>query len=147
MSIKQLSDTYNNTSSSIKLLTNVIAFVVAAVTAIITIDGRYAHQVDTDTDIKKVKLELSQAIELMHKQVLDDERLRIELGNNIDATRILLERNKRRLSDVEAELSITRQHLAMSKAMIVSTSPEPPTVTAVDRDVDDTPRAASAPVQ
>ena len=82
-----------------------IAALVGAVGTIVgagfTIDSRYAK----NSEIEKVRKELSISIDSLHKQILENEQLKQELGNNAQAAKVLAERNNRELAEIRDRLN------------------------------------------
>lgn len=82
-----------------------IAALVGAVGTIVgagfTIDSRYAK----NSEIEKVRTELNISIDSLHKQILENEQLKEELGNNAQAAKVLAERNKRELAEIRDRLN------------------------------------------
>ena len=66
-----------------------------------TIDSRYAK----NSEIEKVRKELSISIDSLHKQILENEQLKQELGNNAQAAKVLAERNKQELAEIRDRLN------------------------------------------
>ena len=100
-----------------KALTTVAGIITASgviVGATIALDNRYVKP----SDLKAVKVDVLVKLDEMHKTILENEQLRIQLGNNIQATKVLLERNRQELEDVKARLAMQqRQQQIMLKAM------------------------------
>mgnify|MGYP003343138886 FL=1 len=81
-----------------------VAAIVGAVGTIIgagfTIDARYAKHDEIDS----VKKELRVSVDTLHKQILENEQLKQDLGNNAQAAKVLAERNKQELAEIKARL-------------------------------------------
>lgn len=122
------------TPETVKKILAYIAAIISAVGVIIgaifTIDSRYvkpeqlkAAETTAVEDNKALKVLLMREITQLHKQVLDNEELRIQLGNSIDANKILAERNKKELEAV-TRLIEAQNHSQLLKAMPIAI-PEP----------------------
>ena len=98
-----------------------IAAVIGAVGTIIgagfTIDARYAKRDEIDS----VKKELRISVDTLHKQILENEQLKQDLGNNAQAAKVLAERNRQELAEIKARLL---QESARVKTVRIS--PPPP---------------------
>ena len=85
-----------------------VAAIVGAVGTIVgagfTIDARYAKR----SEIEDVKKEIQTSLDKLHKQILENEQLKQELGNNATAAKLLAERNKQELADIRDRLSRDR---------------------------------------
>lgn len=82
-----------------------IAALIGAVGTIVgagfTIDSRYAK----NSDIDAVRKELRVSLDSLHKEILENEQLKEELGNNAQAAKVLAERNRQELADIRARLN------------------------------------------
>ena len=85
---------------SITQLAAVVGAVGTIVGAGLTIDARYAKHDEIDS----VKKELRISLDTLHKQILENEQLRTDLGNNAEAARVLAERNRQELAEIRARL-------------------------------------------
>ena len=105
------------TKVSITQLAAAVGAVGTIVGAGFTIDSRYAKRDEIDS----VKKELRISVDTLHKQILENEQLKTDLGNNAQAARVLAERNKQELAEIKARL------LQESvKVKTVRVSPPPP---------------------
>lgn len=108
-----------------KALTTVAGIITAGgviVGATIAFDNRYVKP----SDLKAVKVDILVKMDELHQTILENERLRIQLGNDIKANNILLERNKQELAEVKARLAMQQQQQRlMLKAMPVQPQPQP----------------------
>ena len=105
------------TKVSITQLAAAVGAVGTIVGAGFTIDSRYAKHDEID-DLKK---ELKISVDTLHKQLLENEQLKQDLGNNAQAARVLAERNRQELAEIKARLL---QESARVKTVRVS--PPPP---------------------
>ena len=82
-----------------------IAALVGAVGTIVgagfAIDSRYAK----NSEIDAVRKEMRVSLDSLHKQILENEQLKEELGNNAQAVKVLAERNRQELADIRARLN------------------------------------------
>ena len=82
-----------------------IAAVVGAVGTIVgagfAIDSRYAK----NSEIDAVRKEMRVSLDSLHKQILENEQLKEELGNSTQAAKVLAERNRQELADIRARLN------------------------------------------
>lgn len=82
-----------------------IAAVVGAVGTIVgagfAIDSRYAK----NSEIDAVRKEMRVSVDSLHKQILENEQLKEELGNSTQAAKVLAERNRQELADIRARLN------------------------------------------
>jgi len=85
---------------AIKQIAAVVGALGVIVGAVLTVDSRYAKP----EDIEKARFELTQSIDDMHKDILETEQLRIMLGDSVKANKILLDKNKRDLAEVQNRL-------------------------------------------
>lgn len=105
------------TNISITQLAAIIGAVGTIVGAGFTIDSRYAKR----DEIDGVKKELRVSLDTLHKQILENEQLKQDLGNNAQAARVLAERNRQELAEIKARL------LQESvKVKTIRVSPPPP---------------------
>ena len=105
------------TKVSITQLAAAVGAVGTIVGAGFTIDSRYAKRDEIDS----VKKELRISVDTLHKQILENEQLKTDLGNNAQAAKVLAERNKQELAEIKARL------LQESvKVKTVRVSPPPP---------------------
>ena len=88
------------TKVSITQLAAAVGAVGTIVGAGFTIDSRYAKRDEIDS----VKKELRISVDTLHKQILENEQLKTDLGNNAQAARVLAERNKQELAEIKARL-------------------------------------------
>ena len=102
---------------SITQLAAAVGAVGTIVGAGLTIDARYAKHDEIDS----VKKELRISVDTLHKQILENEQLKTDLGNNAQAARVLAERNRQELAEIKARLL---QESARVKTVRVS--PPPP---------------------
>ena len=105
------------TKVSITQLAAAVGAVGTIVGAGFTIDSRYAKRDEIDS----VKKELRISVDTLHKQILENEQLKTDLGNNAQAARVLAERNRQELAEIKARLL---QESARVKTVRVS--PPPP---------------------
>ena len=110
-----------------------VAAVVGAVGTIVgagfTIDSRYAKR----DEIDNLKKELRVSVDTLHKQLLENEQLKQDLGNNAQAAKVLAERNKQELAEIKARLL---QESARVKTVRVSPPPPVKMETPVEIPVD-----------
>ena len=85
---------------SITQLAAAVGAVGTIVGAGLTIDARYAKHDEIDS----VKKELRISVDTLHKQILENEQLKTDLGNNAQAARVLAERNRQELAEIKARL-------------------------------------------
>ena len=85
---------------SITQLAAAVGAVGTIVGAGLTIDARYAKHDEIDS----VKKELRISVDTLHKQILENEQLKTDLGNNAQAAKVLAERNKQELAEIKARL-------------------------------------------
>ena len=85
---------------SITQLAAAVGAVGTIVGAGLTIDSRYAKHDEIDS----VKTELRVSVDTLHKQILENEQLKTDLGNNAQAAKVLAERNKQELAEIKARL-------------------------------------------
>lgn len=94
-----------------------VAAVIGAVGTIVgagfTIDNRYAK----NSEIETVRKELRVSLDNLHKQILENEQLKNELGNNAQAAKVLAERNKRELDEIRQRLNSESMRI-VKKTMI-----------------------------
>ena len=88
------------TKVSITQLAAAVGAVGTIVGAGFTIDSRYAKRDEIDS----VKKELRISVDTLHKQILENEQLKTDLGNNAQAAKVLAERNKQELAEIKARL-------------------------------------------
>jgi phosphoribosylanthranilate isomerase len=123
------------TPETIKKVLAYVAAIISAVGVIIgaifTVDSRYVKPEQLKTvettaadDNKTLKISLMQQITQLHKQVLDNEELRIQLGDSVNASKILAERNKKELEAVARTLESQQRQQLMLKT--VPPPPPPP---------------------
>lgn len=101
-------------------ITQLAAFIGAVGTIIgagFTIDNRYAKV----SEIDNVKKELRVSLDKLHQQILENEQLKNELGNNAQAAKVLAERNKRELDDIRQRLN--NESMRVVKKMVKDTKP------------------------
>lgn len=104
------------TKVSITQLAAIVGAIGTIVGAGFTIDSRYAKRDEIDS----IKKELRVSVDTLHKQILENEQLKQDLGNNAQATKVLAERNKQELADIKARLL---QESSRVKAVKVAPSP------------------------
>lgn len=105
------------TNISITQLAAIVGAVGTIVGAGLTIDSRYAKRDEIDS----VKKELRVSVDTLHKQLLENEQLKQDLGNNAQAAKVLAERNRQELAEIKARL------LQESvKVKTIRVSPPPP---------------------
>lgn len=104
------------TKVSITQLAAICGAIGTIVGAGFTIDSRYAKRDEIDS----IKKELRVSVDTLHKQILENEQLKQDLGNNAQATKVLAERNKQELADIKARLL---QESSRVKAVKVAPSP------------------------
>lgn len=102
---------------SITQLAAAVGAVGTIVGAGLTIDARYAKH----DDINAVKKELQISVDTLHKQILENEQLKTDLGNNAQAARVLAERNRQELAEIKARL--LQQSVRVKEVRV---SPPPP---------------------
>ena len=94
-----------------------VAALIGAVGTIVgtgfTIDNRYAK----NSEIENVRKELRVSLDNLHKQILENEQLKNELGNNAQAAKVLAERNKRELDEIRQRLNYESMRI-VKKSMI-----------------------------
>jgi hypothetical protein len=93
---------------TIKQVAAVIGACGVIIGAILTVDNRYAKP----ADIEHATLTLQESIDELHKDLLENEQLRLELGNDVKSTKILLDKNKQELIDVKQRLMGQRLELS-----------------------------------
>jgi hypothetical protein len=86
---------------SITQLAAIVGAIGTIVGAGFTIDNRYAKT----SEIDSVRKELRVSLDNLHKQILENEQLKQELGNNAQAAKVLAERNRQELADIRARLN------------------------------------------
>lgn len=110
-----------------------IAALIGAVGTIVgagfTIDSRYAK----NSDIDAVRKELRVSLDSLHKEILENEQLKEELGNNAQAAKVLAERNRQELADIRARLN--------QESMRVVKKSMPPPVAMPHKAIQDTPES------
>lgn len=106
------------TKITLPQLAGVIAAIGTIVGAGFTVDSRYAK----NSEIESVRRELRVSLDNLHKQILENEQLKQELGNNAQAAKLLAERNRQELADIRARLN--QEVLVGKKAIRVA--PPPP---------------------
>lgn len=81
-----------------------VAALVGAVGTIVgagfTIDSRYAKH----SEIEDLKKEYRISLDTLHKQILENDQLKQDLGSNAQATKVLAERNRQELVEIKARL-------------------------------------------
>lgn len=120
---------------SIKQIAAVISSIGVIVGAGFTIDSRYAKEQDLKDEITNLRKALVYSIDNLHKNILENEQLRIEMDNmknKSEANRILLERYKRDLEVVNQRM--LRNDLRL-KSIVVPT----------DRIIEETPVVEETP--
>ena len=90
----------DSTKLSITQLAAIVGAVGTIVGAGFTIDSRYAKR----DEIESVKKELRVSVDTLHKQLLENEQLKQDLGNNAQAAKVLAERNRQELAEIKARL-------------------------------------------
>jgi hypothetical protein len=105
------------TKTSITQIAALIGAFGTIVGAGFTIDSRYAKRDEIDS----IKKELRISVDTLHKQILENEQLKEELGNNAQAAKVLAERNRQELADIKARLL-----LESSRVKAVKVVPAPP---------------------
>ena len=105
------------TKTSITQIAALIGAFGTIVGAGFTIDSRYAKHDEIDS----IKKELRISVDTLHKQILENEQLKEELGNNAQAAKVLAERNRQELADIKARLL-----LESSRVKTVKVVPAPP---------------------
>jgi hypothetical protein len=105
------------TKTSITQIAALIGAFGTIVGAGFTIDSRYAKRDEIDS----IKKELRISVDTLHKQILENEQLKEELGNNAQAAKVLAERNRQELADIKARLL-----LESSRVKTVKVVPAPP---------------------
>ena len=105
------------TKTSITQIAALIGAFGTIVGAGFTIYSRYAKRDEIDS----IKKELRISVDTLHKQILENEQLKEELGNNAQAAKVLAERNRQELADIKARLL-----LESSRVKTVKVVPAPP---------------------
>ena len=88
------------TKISVTQLAAIIGAIGTIVGAGFTIDSRYAKRDEIDS----IKKELRVSVDTLHKQILENEQLKQDLGNNAQAAKVLAERNRQELAEIKARL-------------------------------------------
>lgn len=105
------------TNISITQLAAIVGAIGTIVGAGFTIDSRYAKR----DEIDGVKKELRVSVDRLHKQLLENEQLKQDLGNNAQANKVLAERNRQELAEIKARL--LQESSRVAKAVKVAPSP------------------------
>mgnify|MGYP000597246038 CR=1 FL=1 len=104
------------TKISVTQLAAIVGAIGTIVGAGFTIDSRYAKRDEIDS----IKKELRVSVDTLHKQILENEQLKQDLGNNAQAAKVLAERNRQELSEIKARLL---QESARVKTIRVAPAP------------------------
>ena len=115
------------TKISVTQLAAIVGAIGTIVGAGFTIDSRYAKRDEIDS----IKKELRVSVDTLHKQILENEQLKQDLGNNAQAAKVLAERNRQELAEIKARLL---QESARVKTIRVA--PTPPTKINSEESVD-----------
>lgn len=115
------------TKISVTQLAAIVGAIGTIVGAGFTIDSRYAKRDEIDF----IKKELRVSVDTLHKQILENEQLKQDLGNNAQAAKVLAERNRQELAEIKARLL---QESARVKTIRVA--PTPPTKINSEESVD-----------
>lgn len=104
------------TNISLTQLAAIVGAIGTIVGAGFTIDSRYAK----NTEIESVRKELRVSLDSLHKQILENEQLKQELGDNAQAAKVLAERNRQELADIRARLN---QEAIVKKSIRIQSPP------------------------
>lgn len=105
------------TKTSLTQVAAIIGAVGTIIGAGLTIDSRYAKR----DEIDNLKKELSVSVDTLHKQILEDEQLKQDLGNNAQAAKVLAERNRQELAEIKARL--LQESVRHKSIKVVPTTP------------------------
>lgn len=98
------------TDNPIKILLGSAGSIIAVVTALFTIDGRYAHAADVERDKKETQLIIQQTTNTLRRQMLEDKLFELDVKREQSANQRLSpidaamkERYKRQLNELPAK--------------------------------------------
>lgn len=87
-------------SGSVKYIAGIVAACATIAGSVVAIDSRYAKP----ADIQLATIKLSRQIDDMQKKILEDEILRTQLGNNVKANEIMVQRYKDQIAELQRRL-------------------------------------------
>jgi hypothetical protein len=98
------------TDNPIKILLGSAGSIIAVVTALFAIDGRYAHAADVERDKKETQLIIQQTTNTLRRQMLEDKLFELDVKREQSAKQKLSpidaamkERYKRQLNELPAK--------------------------------------------